>query len=86
VIAGAIAVIAIYAATLSIARNRTDAAREFSVTSFSLGLWLPLNTRANFAASSAISTGNPCGVPEVIASWKKFLTIRFFCLGVVIRF
>jgi hypothetical protein len=50
---------AIYAATLSIARNRTDAAREFSSTSFSLGLWLPLNTRANFAASSAISTGNP---------------------------
>jgi len=30
VIAGAIAVIAIYAATLSIARNRTDADREFS--------------------------------------------------------
>jgi hypothetical protein len=30
VIAGASAVIAIYAATLSIARNRTDAAREFS--------------------------------------------------------
>ena len=38
VIAGAIAVIAIYAATLSIALNRTDAAREFSSTSASLGL------------------------------------------------